>query len=146
MKKIVCACLACLLSFGMISNTYALENLSSSQQPNISTRTANTVTYSYSFSNYYETPASISSYVPNKGGISITLYPDTNMPKETMTFELVRDGTRTGKEKTVAMTSGKFVSWGELPSGKYSIRLTSSYADIYSGRKVYGQIRVIFGD
>ena len=53
MKKIVCACLACLLSFGMISNTYALENVSSSQQPNISTRTANTVTYSYSFSNYY---------------------------------------------------------------------------------------------
>lgn len=140
-KKIICLFLITFLAYGSITKTSALEN-----DTIIDPRYGNNISYEYHFCNFQTTPASIESIIGSNGGISITVNPNVSNANYTMSFELVRNGSRTGNIKTVPMVKGKFVSWGDLPSGKYQIRITSSYADYYQNKYATGTINVYFGD
>lgn len=145
MKKLLCLGLISLITLMSSSNLSAMERQPTVQEPEtlITSRVANSVTYNVNFCNYQLTPKE---YVMSKGGISVFIKSTTTYPNETMSFELVLNGSRTGKIKTVPLQSGQYVSWGDLPAGNYRIRVTSSKASYYNNVYVSATLRIIYGD
>lgn len=143
MKKMISLFLVVMMLFAGTTSISAMEKPVSESTISISPRTAHVENYEYNFQNYVLTPRQ---YVMTNGGISIRIESCNNLPNHTVTYELVRNGGRTGMTQTVPLVNGSFVSWGELQSGYYQIRITSTKADLDTHSYCYLKLRVIFGD